>query len=122
MVLDPSPSLTGDASEASPERRGPAWLARFSPLFQGLDPALLEAMSGEIEWFALPGGTTLFDAGDAPDAMYCVISGSLGAYAPSNDGQARLIGRVVAGETVGEMALISGNRRNATVVALRDTE
>ena len=78
--------------------------------------------SNEIEWFALPGGTTLFEAGDPPDALYCVVSGSLGAYAQSPEGHRRLVGRVMAGETVGEMALISGTPRTATLIALRDTE
>ena len=60
--------------------------------------------------------------GDPPDALYFVVSGSLGAYATSTEGHRRLVGRITAGETVGEMALISGKPRNATVIALRDTE
>ena len=99
-----------------------AALVRGLPLFQELDEATLEAIGNEIELFALPGGTTLFELGEAPDALYFVISGALGAYAPTADGHRRLVGRIMAGETVGEMALISGKPRNATVIALRDTE
>jgi NTE family protein len=103
-------------------RRDSDWFVRALPLFQDLDAVLLDAIVAEIEWFALPGGTTLFETGDPPDALYCVISGSLGAYTVSEEGYRRLVGRVMAGETVGEMALISGKPRTATVVALRDTE
>ena len=92
------------------------------PIFQGLDPELLDEIRDEIRWFALPGGTTLFEAGDAPDALYLVVSGNLGAYSLSAEGHRRLVGTIAAGETVGEMALISGKARNATVIALRDTE
>lgn len=106
----------------SADRRDAAWLVRALPLFRGLDEPLLEAIIAEIEWLAVPGGSTLFEAGEPPDALYCVISGSLGAYAMTQEGHRRLVGRIMAGETVGEMALISGNPRNATVVALRDTE
>jgi NTE family protein len=102
--------------------RDAAWLVKALPLFDGLDAHLLEAILAEIEWFALPGGAVLFEAGEPPDALYCVISGSLGAYSTSPEGAQRIVGRVTAGETVGEMALISGNPRSATVVALRDTE
>jgi NTE family protein len=106
---------------------GPEWsdvpsLVRKLPLFTGLDDVLLEAIVAEVEWFSLPGGMTLFEAGDPPDALYLVVSGNLGAYRTSVEGHRRLVGNITAGETVGEMALISGKPRNATVVALRDTE
>src|SRR5688500_230936 len=99
-----------------------AALVRGLPLFQELDDATLDAIGAEIELFAIPGGTTLFEVGDIPDALYFVISGALGAYAPTPDGHRRLVGRIMAGGTVGEMALMSGKPRNATVVALRDSE
>lgn len=97
-------------------------LVQALPLFEGLDGRLLEEITAEIEWFALPGGTILFEAGDEPDALYFVVSGNLGAYTASAEGHRRLVGSIMAGETVGEMALISGKPRNATVTALRDTE
>ena len=93
------------------------------PLFSELGSELQAAIAGEIEWFALPGGTTLFEAGDAADALYFVITGCLGAFAINKESKTRrLLGHITAGEPVGEMALISGNPRNATVIALRDTE
>jgi NTE family protein len=98
------------------------WLARELPLFRDLDPALLDALTDAIEWLALPGGTTLFEDGDLPDALYFVVNGTLGAYQMTPDGHRRLVGRITSGETVGEMALITGNPRSATIVALRDTE
>ena len=103
-------------------RRESARLVDSVPLFQGLEPGLRAAIVEAIEWFVLPGGTTLFEAGEPSDAMYCVLSGSLGAYAATENGQQRLVGRIAMGETVGEMGIVSGNPRNATVVALRDSE
>jgi NTE family protein len=91
------------------------------PLFEDLEPAALVAVAEQVEWFCIPGGTTLFDQGDEADSLYAVSSGALGAYREGPDGR-RLIGRVRRGETVGENALVSGSRRTATVVALRDTE
>jgi NTE family protein len=92
------------------------------PLFKDLDADILTAMAGEVEWLSLPGGNTLFSAGEVSDAMYVVLSGCLGVYlAPTGD-RRRFIGRIVAGDTVGEMGLVSGRPRSGTVVALRDTE
>ena len=56
------------------------WLARTLPMFEGLDKPLLEALLEEFQWLAIQGGDTLFEAGDAPDALYCVINGCLGAF------------------------------------------
>jgi NTE family protein len=98
------------------------YLVREMPLFRDLDESLVNEITAAMEWFALPGGITLFEDGDAPDALYFVINGSLGAYQTTPDGHRRLVGRVTSGESVGEMALISGKPRSATVVALRDTE
>jgi len=109
-------------AETTGQWRDAGWLVRTLPIFKGLDSDLLDAIVPEIEWFALPGGTTLLEAGGEPDALYCVASGCLGAYATSVDGHRRLVGRIMAGETVGEMALITGKPRTAAVVALRDTE
>jgi NTE family protein len=104
------------------EARDCEWLARTLPMFEGLDQPLMAALLDEFDWVAIQGGTTLFEAGDAPDALYCVVSGSLGAFAQAADGQRRLVGRIASGEIAGEMALISGRPRTATVIALRDCE
>jgi NTE family protein len=111
-----------DSADPSALVRDVQWLARELPLFRDLDPALLDALTEAIEWLALPGGTILFDDGDLPDALYFVVNGTLGAYQTTPDGHRRLVGRITSGETVGEMALITGNPRSATVIALRDTE
>ena len=75
------------------------WLARTLPMFEGLDKPLLEALLGEFDWVAIQGGNTLFEAGDAPDALYCVISGSLGAFKQTAEGHplsANAIARAMA--------------------------
>lgn len=91
-----------------------------SPSFAGLEPAALDALLAELEWLALPGGAELFVAGEPSDALYLVLSGLLGVYAP--DDPSRPIARAGAGEIVGEMGLLSGRARHATVRALRDSE
>jgi NTE family protein len=123
--LDAAPGMNLEKDtivETAIERRNMFSLLGSTQLFRGLDGATLAAIAGEIEWFSLPGGACLFEAGDQPDALYIVISGCLGAFSRTPDGHTRLVGRVTAGETVGEMALISGKPRTATVLALRDSE
>src|ERR1700677_2438452 len=92
------------------------------PLLSDIEPHLLATLASEFEWFSLPGGQALFHEGDKDDCLYIVLAGRLGAFARNEDGNEVLIRQMLAGETVGEMALLSGEPRSATVVALRDSE
>ncbi|HEX4479979.1 MAG TPA: patatin-like phospholipase family protein [Rudaea sp.] len=100
----------------------PHALLRSLVLFSHLDDAELDALAAELEWFALPGGATLFDIGDPSDALYVLQNGSLGAFKPDANGAFHLDGVVAAGETVGELGLMIDQPRSATVRALRDSE
>lgn len=90
------------------------------PLFHGLEENILRDIAAEVEWLSLPGGAMLFATGEDSDAMYVVLSGCLGVFAAPD--RKVTLGRALAGDTVGEMGLISGRGRSGTVVALRDSE
>ena len=92
------------------------------PLFSGLPPAVLHDIAAAAEWLSLPGGAVLFSAGEPADALYVVLSGSLAVLTADGRVQGRFLARLAAGDTVGEMGLISGHPRTANVVALRNTE
>jgi predicted acylesterase/phospholipase RssA/CRP-like cAMP-binding protein len=65
----------------------------------------------------ISGGDTLFAAGDASDALYLVVTGRLRAFLP--DG--RVAGDIGRSEPIGEIGLIEGQARGASVVAFRDS-
>jgi NTE family protein len=106
-----------DRTQINPRANPWAMLAAL-PLFAGLPREIVDAAVSELEWISLPGGRLLFDAGSPADAVYYVVSGSLGVFAPGGE----QIGRVAAGESVGEIGLIASRPRTATVRALRDSE
>jgi NTE family protein/lysophospholipid hydrolase len=87
-------------------------------LFGALEPAVIEALRQEVEWVPLAPGETLFEEGDPGDALYALIDGRLVAWAGHGQDRRR-IGEVVAGETVGEIAMISGEPRSATIQAAK---
>lgn len=94
------------------------------PVFSGLDPNTLSEVAGQVEWRHIHGGSVLFRQGDEGDALYIVVSGRLRVLLELADRTAvrRALRDVSRGETVGEIALVTGEARSATVVALRDTE
>jgi len=106
-----------DRTQIDPRANPWAMLAAL-PLFSGLPKSVVDEAVAELEWLSLPGGGLLFESGDSADAVYFVVSGCLGVYGPGGE----LVGRIAAGETVGEMGLIVERPRTATVRALRDSE
>ena len=71
---------------------------------------------------ACPAETQLARDGDNDRAVFLVVTGSLGVFVESDSGPKRLVATIPAGETVGEMSLLTGESHSATLVALRDTE
>ena len=81
-----------------------------------------ERGQGEAIWFALPGGATLFEAGEPADHLYFLRAGRLGAFRKEENGDPQFLGVIRPGEPAGEMSLIAGAPHSGTVVALRDSE
>lgn len=98
--------------------------AKIAPLaiFADLAPVVRDSICAQLEWISLPGGWTLFEEGEPGDAMFIVLSGRLGVIANTAENGSHVIAQIGAGETVGEMAMLSGEVRSARVEALRDTE
>lgn len=121
----PSPA----AFAMTPPRRVPghsleetaALLATF-PLFAGLDESERREVALHVEPVSLAGGDVLIRQGDAGDSMYLVVTGRLQAYIDRAPAADLLLGEIARGEAVGEMAVITGERRSASVRAIRDTE
>lgn len=102
-------------------RDSSAFLAS-TELFGNLEPETLRQLGAEVERLRLPGGAHLFHQGDIADCMYVVVNGRLRITFEKPAGDIEVLGEVGRGETVGEMALLTGDRRSATGRAVRDTE
>ena len=93
-----------------------------SAMFGGLGEPVLARLLPSFEPVSLKGGEVLCRRGDVPDAVYLVCTGSLGAFGPGHSSdEEHLLGLIGAGQTVGELGVLTGRPRNATVRALRDS-
>ncbi|HTX28134.1 MAG TPA: patatin-like phospholipase family protein [Streptosporangiaceae bacterium] len=70
---------------------------------------------------ALEAGEILFREGDLGDSLYVVVTGRVRMLV-GEPGAERAIRDLGPGELIGEMALLTGEPRTATVAAVRDTE
>lgn len=87
-----------------------------------VDDDLLMATCGSVEWVRLSQGEVLVTEGDASDAAYFVIRGRLKATRTDSDtGSLVHLGESGRGDVVGEMGLLGGIPRTATVTAVRDS-
>jgi NTE family protein len=83
---------------------------------------LQERVQEDSTWFSLPGGQTLFAAGDPSEQLYFVRAGRLGAFRRELGHETQFLGVIRPGEPAGEMSLIAEAPHSADVVALRDSE
>lgn len=95
---------------------------RNFPLLSEVSDSGLKRLLGEANWFCLPGGMLLQRDGENSRALFLVVTGSLGVFVEDDHGTRKLVAHIPAGETVGEMSLISGEAHSAQLVALRDSE
>jgi NTE family protein len=87
-----------------------------------IPPHVLSALDAVSEWFSLPAGWPLLSAGEPPDGVYFLASGSLAAFKPTDRSGHQLLGYIRPGEPVGEMAMIAREPHSASVFAMRDSE
>lgn len=87
-----------------------------SALFANLTPAALEQLATIAEPQLLHSGARLFAEGDPADFMYIVATGRLRATR-----EGTLLGFIGRLEPIGEVGILSGEKRSATVHAIRDS-
>lgn len=88
-----------------------------SPLFSDLAGFALDTLAACAECVTIRGGETLFTIGDEPKALYLVAAGRLHAVLPNG----QIAGNIGRLEPIGEVGVISGEPRSATIVARRDS-
>lgn len=93
----------------------------FGP-FGVMLPFVLADIENELEWITLPSGQTLFSQGDVPDGAYILVAGRLQMTTKLLDGREVVNGAILAGETIGETALLTDQPQAHTAYAVRDSE
>ncbi len=92
-------------------------LARL-PFLEGVSTATIGAVNRVLHPITVPAGTVLFHAGDVGDACYFVENGALRVTTPQSGDVLATLG---TGSFVGELALLLGEPRTATVTAVTDS-
>ena len=91
-------------------------------LFARLEPAQLDALAAATSTRRLAAREELCHKGDVASQVYVVASGRLKVTSTSTSGDEVVLNLLDAGEVVGELPMLIGGQRTATVVALEPTE
>jgi ATP-binding cassette subfamily B protein len=85
-----------------------------------LDPKDRADLLRSCESQAFSFGDVIMREGDEADALYVLVSGRARVVQSREGGDELVLGSLVAGDVIGEMALLKGGTRNATVRASGD--
>ena len=86
-------------------------------LFGPMQESVLRYVESRVQWVRLQAGEVLFSEGDSGHDLYFILGGRLRAVAGG-----RVLSEMTRGESIGEIALLTGEARTATVIAVRDSE
>ncbi|MCP4304257.1 MAG: cyclic nucleotide-binding domain-containing protein [bacterium] len=93
-----------------------------TPFFaEVLDEAGLDALASSVRGVTFEQGETIFREGDAGSNMYVIVGGSVSVSINLPIGDHRTA-TLNAGDLVGEMSLLTGSHRVATVIAKTSVE
>jgi len=93
---------------------------RRTPFFQLFNPTALDRLEREIRLQEFPAGSVIVSEGDPGASLFIVIAGLLEA-SKGVAAEARVLGPLVPGDVFGEMSLLTGATRSATISARTHT-
>ena len=89
-------------------------------LFRPLGSRDLEEIVGAMERHKVPAGQALFHQGDKGKSLFILIEGLL-EVCVEKEGRSERVARILPGECLGEMSLLTGEHRSATISAVTES-
>jgi len=95
-------------------------LLRRVELFKALQDPELDQLARAMQLRRIASGARLINEGDPGDSMYVLLEGLLEIHKVLA-GQSRMLGQVVPGDFLGEISLLTGAARSASVLAVTES-
>lgn len=97
-------------------------LLRRNRLFSILDEAEMEAVLGFAKLRRVAAEERIFAKGDPGDSLYVILRGRVAVQTESQDAKVMLLNILDTGAVFGEIAMLDGGERTATIMAQETTE
>jgi CRP/FNR family cyclic AMP-dependent transcriptional regulator len=95
---------------------------RRAAFFASLEAQQLQTLSRVASVRRFHPGETILHESDPGDQFFVILQGSVKVFVDSPDGREVVLGHLQAGDFFGEMALLEGESRSASVTALTECE
>jgi small-conductance mechanosensitive channel/CRP-like cAMP-binding protein len=116
-------AAVAEAAERTAERARIGGLLRAVDFLAALTQEGLDRLAGEARFAPYPAGMVVVRQGDPGDSLFVVAQGRVQVSVESTaGGRERGIAVIEAGDYFGEMSLLTGAPRSATIRTLADTE
>src|SRR6185503_17642987 len=93
---------------------------RNIPIFSALSREDVAKVLGKMEETVFPGGATIFAQGEQGEAFYLIQSGAVQVVVDSGAGNSEVVAVLGPRDWFGEMALMSGEPRSATIITVKE--
>ena len=90
-------------------------------IFSGLSREDVAKVLGEMEEISFETGATIFSQGEQGDAFYLIQSGAVQVLLESGGDKSEVVAILGPRDWFGEMALLTGEPRSATIRAVKST-
>ena len=92
------------------------------PIFRRASAGELEELGSIAKRETFRPSTVVFFQGNRADKLYVILSGAAKVYRQADDGKQKIIGTLGPGDIFGELTLLDGRERSATVETIEQTE
>jgi len=91
-------------------------------VFRDMPVEMLDEISRVVEDRMFPARTVVFKRGDPGDSFWVILSGKVRVFRSDDQGVEITLSELVPGQCFGEVALLTGEVRSASVESLEDTQ
>ncbi len=99
----------------------PIGLLKSFEMLESLTPEELQELYGLMDQLDFPAGEPVFHEGETGDALYIILSGSVGITIETQEGETLELAEIPEGHFFGEMSIFDNSLRSATCVPKSDT-
>ena len=107
--------------ESAPQESREARPVPPGPFFEILSEVERQAVADRMELEEFDDGELVLSEGEQGTSMYVIVSGNVNVYTVDPTGRTVLLARLGAGDFFGEVSVLSGKPRTATITAAEPT-